>query len=72
MITGRSQAEALGQFSEMANLMQDMEDMQGQRPARKTDPAVLAFYGGEPNLKVCSKLRAELQRGQHDITFKAG
>ncbi len=70
MITGRSQAEALGRFGEMANLMQDMEDMQGQSRVRQTPPEILAFLGGEPNLRVCSKLSAELQRGQHDIVFE--
>ena len=70
-ITGQAQADAMSQFSEMANLMNDMESASGQPYVRTTSPEVLIFFGGEPTLGLCSKLRSELPRGTHNIKFAA-
>ena len=70
-VTGQASGEALSRMSEFTNLMQEMEDMSGQPYVHKTAPEVLIFFGGEPTLGLCSKLRSELPRGTHNIKFAA-
>ncbi|MEM1037317.1 MAG: hypothetical protein AAGI14_11215 [Pseudomonadota bacterium] len=71
LFTGETQMKAIEQSFEMQRMLQDMEESAGQPTVRKTDPAVLALLGGEPDLAKCSKLKADVQRGRHDIKFEA-
>lgn len=71
LFTGETQMKALEQSFEMQRMLQEMEESAGQPRVRKTDPAVLALLGGEPDLATCSKLKADVQRGRHDIKFEA-
>lgn len=71
MMTGQAQVEALEMMVEFENMQREAELMAGQARVRKTDPAVLDFFGGEPNLPRCSKLNSEIQRRMHDIKLSS-
>ena len=70
LVTGETQMKALEMSAEFQNMQREMENMSGQPRVRKTDPQVLALLGGEPDLAKCSKLKIEVQRGKHDISFE--
>lgn len=68
-VTGQLQHEVMNDVMEFERQMAMAEASAGQPWVRKTDPAIVAFLGGEPDLAKCSKLQIELQRGEHDIAF---
>lgn len=70
MMTGQAQVEALEMMVEFENMQREAELSAGQPRVRKTDPAIVSFLGGEPNLPRCSKLNSEIQRRLHDIKLK--
>lgn len=73
LFTGETQMKALEMSFEHQRMMKEMEasrGLPGQPTVRKTDPAVLALLGGEPDLAKCTKLKIDIQRGKHDIAFE--
>ncbi|MEM7493280.1 MAG: hypothetical protein AAF296_07850 [Pseudomonadota bacterium] len=72
LLTGETQMRALKQSIEMQQMLAEM-DAARQNPqprVRQIDPNVLTLIGGEPDLAKCTKLKIDVQRGRHDITFK--
>lgn len=70
LLTGQTQKKALEMSFEFEEMSRNLELHADQPRIKKTDPAVLALLGGEPDLAKCTKLKIAIQRGSHDIRFE--
>jgi hypothetical protein len=69
-MTGQLPAEALKRQREFQQGMLEAQALSKQPQVRTTPTEVLALLGGEPDLKTCSKLNANLQRGTFDVKIE--